>query len=104
MEWVEQRRIVLPASAGHYYETGKRFSTDKRYDFGLAVLRYRRGWQMLDPLQIRRNALHDAFCHRLDRPSNVRSAPVFTLDPDALFSHPVDWLRAPADVSEPVGL
>lgn len=90
MEWVEQRRIVLPASAGHYYETGKRFSTDKRYDLGLTVLQYSRGWQMRDPLQIRRNELHDAFCHRLDRPSNVRSAPVFTLDPDALFS-PTRW-------------
>ncbi|WP_431987819.1 hypothetical protein [Streptomyces parvulus] len=52
-EWVDQRRIVLPASAGHYYETGKRFSTDKRYDLGLTtcstagagrcVIRYRSG-------------------------------------------------------------
>ncbi|MFD9720800.1 hypothetical protein [Streptomyces sp. NPDC059076] len=85
-EWVDQRRIVLPASAGHYYETGKRFSTDKRYDLGLTILQYSRGWQMRDPLQVRRNELHDAFCHRLGRPSNVRSAPVFTLDPDALYS------------------
>jgi hypothetical protein len=85
-EWVAQRQIVLPASAGHYYETGKRFNTDKRYDLGLTVLQYSRGWQMRDPLQVRRNELYDAFCHRLDRPSSVRSAPVFTLDPDALFS------------------
>ncbi|WKX10541.1 hypothetical protein [Streptomyces sp. NL15-2K] len=89
-EWVDQRRIILPASAGHYFETGKRFSTDKRYDLGLTVLQYSRGWQMRDPLQVRRNELHDAFCHRMDRPGRVRSAPVFTLDPDALYA-PTRW-------------
>lgn len=89
-EWVDQRRIVLPASAGHYFETGKRFSTDKRYDLGLTVLQYSRGWQMRDPLQVRRSELHDAFCHRMDRPGRVRSAPVFTLDPDALYA-PTRW-------------
>ncbi|MFJ9177076.1 hypothetical protein [Streptomyces sp. NPDC102360] len=92
-EWVDQRRIVLPASAGHYYETGKRFSTDKRYDLGLTVLQYSRGWQMRDPLQVRRNELHDVFCHRLDRPGSVRNAPVFTLAPDALYS-PTRWVGA----------
>ncbi|MEU0450994.1 hypothetical protein [Streptomyces tendae] len=89
-EWVEQRRIVLPASAGHYFETGKRFSTDKRYALGLTILQYSRGWQMRDPLQVRRNELHDAFCHRMDRPGSVRSAPVFTLAPDALYA-PTRW-------------
>ncbi|MGW3560455.1 hypothetical protein ACWDNT_24405 [Streptomyces sp. NPDC000963] len=85
-EWVDKRQIVLPASAGHYYETGKRFSTDKRYTLGLTILQYSRGWQMRDPLQVRRNELYDAFCHRLDRPDRVRSAPVFTLAPDTLYS------------------
>ncbi|MGW5674095.1 hypothetical protein ACWEV4_03285 [Streptomyces sp. NPDC003860] len=92
-KWVDQRRIILPASAGHYYETGKRFSTERRYDLGLTILQYSRGWQMRDPLQVRRNELHDAFCQRLDRPGNVRSAPVFTLAPDALHS-PTRWTGA----------
>ncbi|MCX5079218.1 hypothetical protein OHA84_38410 (plasmid) [Streptomyces sp. NBC_00513] len=56
-EWVDQQRIVLPASAGHYYETSKRFSTEKRYALGLTILQYSRGWQMRDPLQVRRNEL-----------------------------------------------
>ncbi|MEH0419895.1 hypothetical protein [Streptomyces sp. B21-083] len=89
-DWVEQRRIILPASSSHYFETGKRFSTEKRYALGLTVLQYSRGWQMRDPLQVRRNELHDAFCHRLGRPGEIRSAPIFTLDPDALFS-PIRW-------------
>ncbi|MFD5873862.1 hypothetical protein [Streptomyces sp. NPDC060322] len=84
--WVDQRRIVLPASAGHYYETSKRFSTEKRYALGLTILQYSRGWQMRDPLQVRRNELHDAFCHRMNRSGSSRSAPVITLDPNALFS------------------
>lgn len=90
-EWVDQRRIVMPASAGHCYETGKRFSTDKRYALGLTVLQHSRGWQMRDPLQVRRNELHSAFCQRMDRSDSARSAPVFTLDPDALFS-PTRWV------------
>ncbi|WYB31079.1 hypothetical protein V6574_16445 [Streptomyces sp. SM1P] len=85
-EWVDQREIILPASAGHYYETGKRFNTDKRYSLGLTILQYSRGWQMRDPLQVRRNELHDAFCYRLGRPGSVRSEPVFTLAPEALHS------------------
>ncbi|WP_405979599.1 hypothetical protein [Streptomyces sp. NBC_00158] len=85
-EWVDQRRIVLPASAGHYFETSKRFSTEKRYALGLTILQYSRGWQMRDPLQVRRNELHDAFSHRMNRCASLRSAPVITLDPDALFS------------------
>ncbi|NEB05330.1 hypothetical protein [Streptomyces sp. SID13726] len=85
-DWVDQRRIILPASSSHYFETGKRFSTEKRYALGLTVLQCSRGWQMRDPLQVRRNELHDAFCHRLSRPKDIRSAPIFTLDPDALFS------------------
>ncbi|MFD4864254.1 hypothetical protein [Streptomyces sp. NPDC058412] len=85
-EWVDQRRIVLPASAGHYYETGKRFSTDLRYDLGVTVLQFSRGWQMRDPLQVRRNELHDAFRRRMNQPGSVRSAPVFTLEANALFS------------------
>ncbi|MFD8712822.1 hypothetical protein ACFV07_20470 [Streptomyces anulatus] len=99
-EWVDQSRIVLPASAGHYYETGKRFSTDKRYDLGLTILQYSRGWQMRDPLQVRRNELHDSFCRRVDRPGNVRKAPVFTLDPDALHS-PTRWTGAAAGAEMP---
>ncbi|MFF7385824.1 hypothetical protein [Streptomyces griseoluteus] len=89
-EWVDQRRIILPASSSHYFETGKRFSTEKRYALGLTILQYSRGWQMRHPLQVRRNELHDAFCHRMGQPGSTRSASIFTLDPDALFS-PIEW-------------
>lgn len=86
MEWVEKRRIVLPASAAHYYETSKRFDPGKRYHLGLTILQYSRGWQMRHPLQVRRNELHDGFCRYVNRLSDVRAEPVFTVAPGALYS------------------
>lgn len=82
-EWVQQRKIVLPASSGHYYETTKRFDEKKRYGLGLTVLQLSRGWQMRDPVQVRRDELHDAFC-RLARTAGSRNAAVFTLMPGVL--------------------
>ncbi|MFW5415697.1 hypothetical protein J0910_03600 [Nocardiopsis sp. CNT-189] len=84
--WVEQGKIILPASAAHYYETSKRFNKEKRYYLGLTILQYSRGWQMRDPLQVRRDELHNGFCRYTGRPSDVRTNPVFTLDPYTLYS------------------
>ncbi|GAA3902303.1 hypothetical protein GCM10023084_63450 [Streptomyces lacrimifluminis] len=33
-DWVEQRRIILPSSSSHYFETGKRFSTESATPWG----------------------------------------------------------------------
>lgn len=84
VEWVQQRRIVLPASSGHYYETTKRFDTGKRYSLGLTVLQLSRGWQMRDPVQVRRDELHDAFRRRVAGAAGSRNAAVFTLMPDVI--------------------
>ncbi|MFE2763347.1 hypothetical protein [Streptomyces halstedii] len=92
-QWVVEERIVLPASAGHYSETTKRFDTTKRYSLGLTVLTHSRGWQMRDALQTRRNELHDEFCRRSGNITRVRSAPVFTLSPDALHSTAVRGMQ-----------
>ncbi|QDY77676.1 hypothetical protein [Streptomyces qinzhouensis] len=104
-QWVKEGRIILPASAGHHNETTKRFDTRKRYSLGLTVLQYSRGWQMRHPLQVRRNELHDSFCHRSGQLAKVRSAPVFTLAPDALYSTAQRGMRhysAPADFEPPL--
>ncbi|WP_211355176.1 hypothetical protein [Blastococcus colisei] len=85
-EWVQQRKIVLPASSGHYYETTKRFDEKKRYALGLTVLQLSRGWQMRDPVQVRRDELHDAFCSFAGT-AGSRNAAVFTLMPDVLHGH-----------------
>jgi hypothetical protein len=85
-EWVQQRKIILPASAGHFYETTKWPDTDRRYHLGLTVLQLSHGWQMRDPLQVRRNELHGAFCRRSGRLTGIRNDPVFTLAPNAVYS------------------
>lgn len=84
VEWVQQHKIVLPASSGHYYETTKRFDQEKRYGLGLTVLQLSRGWQMRDPVQVRRDELHDEFRRRFAGQPGSRNAAVFTLMPDVL--------------------
>ncbi|MGW4032554.1 hypothetical protein ACWEFL_25140 [Streptomyces sp. NPDC004838] len=99
-QWVTEGRIILPASAGHHNETTKRFDTEKRYKLGLTVLQCSRGWQMRHPLQVRSNELYDNFCRRSGQPAKARSAPVFTLAPDALHStaeRGMQHYSAPAD-------
>lgn len=97
-EWVQQRRIVLPASAGHFYETGKWSDSGRRYHLGLTVLQLSRGWQLRDPLEVRRNELYDAFCRHSGRTDGIRTASVFTLEPNAVYS---DSRSTPSYTSAP---
>lgn len=83
-EWVQQRQIILPASAGHYYETTKKFDTGTRYHLGLTILQLSRGWQMRDPFQVRRNEIYNAFRRRFAEGTAVRDSPVFTLNPNVI--------------------
>ncbi len=83
-KWVQQRRIVLSASAGHYYETTKWLDKEAQYNLGLTVLQLSQGWQMRDPLQVRRDELHDAFCRRFTQEDGVRNLATFTLTPNVI--------------------
>ncbi|MFG2375210.1 hypothetical protein ACGFY9_27480 [Streptomyces sp. NPDC048504] len=85
-EWVRDRRIVLPASAGHYYETTKWASEHNRYRLGLTILQLSRGWQMLDPLQVRRDEIDGMFRRWLGQDADGRATAVFTLTPNSLHS------------------
>ena len=85
LQWVQDRLIVLPASAGHYSETGKRFSSEKRYSLALTILQHSRGWQMRDPLQVRREEIQDALSRHTGAESTRQAPAVFTLAPSALY-------------------
>jgi hypothetical protein len=85
-EWSRQGRITLPASAGHYHETTKRFDQAKRYRLGLCILQLSRGWQMRDPLQVRRDELRTSIRDRFTLPAPFTSGAVFSLSPNALHS------------------
>ncbi len=102
-EWVEQRRIILPASAGHYYETSKWFDNRRRYQLGLTILQYSRGWLMRDPLKVRRNELHDHM-HQHKGTGYSRSEPVFTLAANALYSKVRDSSLPPYTDSPEISL
>ncbi|MFF0729733.1 hypothetical protein [Streptomyces sp. NPDC004134] len=85
-KWVQERRIILPASAGHYYETTKWSLVQKRYRLGLTILQLSRGWQMRDPLQVRRDEIRGMFLRRLDVTEDASPSPVFTLAPNVIHS------------------
>ncbi|MET7779743.1 hypothetical protein ABZU94_18245 [Streptomyces mirabilis] len=85
-EWVRSRRIILPASAGHHYETAKWSVADKRYSLGLTILQLSRGWQMRDPLQVRADEILEMFRCWKGKADSTRAPSVFTLAPNALHS------------------
>ncbi|MCK8676479.1 hypothetical protein [Streptomyces lichenis] len=75
---VSERRIVLPASAGHYAETGKRFSNEKRYKLALTILQQSRGWQMRDALEVRRQEIRRALLRDAGTADTQKVSAVFT--------------------------
>ncbi|WP_405845738.1 hypothetical protein [Streptomyces sp. NBC_01518] len=85
-DWVRNRLIVMPASAGHYYETTKWSVSDKRYSLGLTILQLSRGWQMRDPLQVREDEILEMFRCWKGEVDSARVPSVFTLAPNALHS------------------
>lgn len=99
-EWAQEGRIILPASSGHYYETTKWADGPARYRLGLTVLQLSRGWQMRDPLQVRRDELYDAFRRRFSEGVALREASVFTLSPNVFhrLSRRNEPFASPADL------
>ncbi|MEV7550649.1 hypothetical protein AB0N89_13580 [Amycolatopsis sp. NPDC089917] len=85
IEMAEAGKIILPMSAAHMSETCKWTSDTARYQHGLTLARLSRGWQMRDPLEVRRFELQMAFRSRF---TNAEEQPlnVFTLEPGAIHS------------------
>lgn len=84
IELVREREVVLPASAAHYHETTKWTDDAGRYRLGLSILQHSHGWQLRDPLQVRRDEIQASFQHVLfGGPQPVADSTV-TLFPDVL--------------------
>ena len=96
--WVEERRIILPLSSGHHSETTKWGDERSRYRLGLTELQLSRGWQMRDPLAVRRHEIRSRLIERSKPVSDKEESPVFTLQPNAASSRSVPS-TAPADTS-----
>jgi hypothetical protein len=96
---VDDRRIILPLSAGHHAETTRWGNDVRRYQLGLTMLRLSRGWQMRDPLAVRRGELRGALLRHVRAEPLAPTPPVFTLESNAT-SLGVAPINAPADFNK----
>ncbi len=78
------RKLVLPASSAHYHETTKWRDNAARHRLGLTVLQLSRGWQLRDPLQVRRDEIRASYEEMFLRGSAPRARSVVTLMPNTL--------------------
>jgi len=83
MGLARDRTITLPLSSAHAFETGRKDGRQRR-ELAATMLQLSRGWQMRNPLKVRREELLCAIAG-LQTDAPLRPRPVFTLDPDALF-------------------
>lgn len=83
-ELARDRRVVLPASSAHYHETTKWSDNAARHQLGLTVLQLSRGWQLRDPLQVRRNEIRASYEHMFLGGPTPRAPVVVTLMPNTL--------------------
>ncbi|MBF5083091.1 hypothetical protein [Quadrisphaera sp. INWT6] len=75
---------MLPASSAHYYETTKWTHDASRYRLGLSILQHSHGWQLRDPLQVRRDEISRSFQHALFGGPPPVGSDTITLSPDVI--------------------
>jgi hypothetical protein len=80
IELAEAQRILLPLSAGHLTEMAH-LQGRWREHLGLTLLALSRGWQMRNPVAVRKTEFL-----RTMRGQSSRTRAVFTLQPDVLFA------------------
>ena len=80
-----ERAIILPLSAAHVFETARKGGRQRR-QLATTMLQLSRGWQMRNPLKVRREELLCSVVGFHGGSAERQPRPVFTLDPDALFS------------------
>lgn len=77
--------VLLPMSSAHMSETCKQVDYEARYQRALTMVRLSAGWQLRDPLALRRTELAHAFATRY-RQSAVIAPPAITLEPNAIHA------------------
>lgn len=80
----QQRRLILPMSAAHLSETCQWADDDRRYRLALTILQLSAGWQMRDPLTLRRHEIQQSLLARVGR-SLLPTRDAFTLEPGAIY-------------------
>lgn len=81
LEKARDRQVVLPFSGSHLVETGPMYNERRTYHAS-TLLEYSRGWQMLNPVEIRRHELQ----HALGVSQQEPLLEAFNLDSDGVFA------------------
>lgn len=76
--------IRLPLSSATMQETAALFG-DRRYEVGIVIASLSGGWQLRDPLELRRNEFAAWFAARLSLGPSVSAADAVTLAPRSVF-------------------
>ncbi|AZH79155.1 hypothetical protein CSX12_12215 [Microbacterium sp. Y-01] len=90
--------IRLPLSSATMQETAALFG-DRRYEVGIAIASLSGGWQLRDPLELRRREFAAWFAERLSLDAPVPAADAVTLAPRSIFGDRVGS-AAGADLSD----
>lgn len=81
--WALNKKILLPMSSGHMAETCKWTKDEERYRLALTIVQLSSGWQMRDPLDVRRFELRQSFTTWF-KDVGLQPLEVFTLEPHAI--------------------
>lgn len=81
-----RRAVVLPMSSAHMAETCQQVDPEQRYLRALTIARLSAGWQLRDPLDVRRFELRQALTLRY-RQFCLLPLEVVTLEPDAVHAN-----------------
>jgi hypothetical protein len=86
IELARARKIILPMSSAHMAETCKWTDSTRRYQLALTISQLSCGWQMQDPLTVRRSEFGRSLRNRYVRGQGPTWPDVFTLAPNAIHS------------------
>lgn len=81
--------IRLPLSSATMQETAALFG-DRRYEVGIAIASLSGGWQLRDPLELRRREFAAWFAERLSLDTSVPAADAVTLAPRSVFGDRIE--------------
>lgn len=98
IELVLAKKVILPLSSAHMAETCKWSDNERRYRLALTIAQLSGGWQLQDPLTVRRSELQRSLEKRYSDKIRALEPEVFTLAPNAIHSSrtgPKDWGEDP---------
>lgn len=84
IELAKAREVILPMSSAHLSETAKQVDREQRYQRALTIFQLAGGWQLRDPLDLRRFELRQALTTRYHRYCIIPPAAI-TLEPNAAY-------------------